>query len=377
MLYYDVIVVGAGPAGSTTAYLLAKFGLNVLLVDKAKFPRPKLCGGLLTFKTYKLVSRIFDFSEDQFKNLINFSCNSFKLYYKNKLLFIGKLDNPFYLVERDKYDFFFLKLAQEQGVDILEGEKVIDFDPFSNEIRTSSQKLKGKFIVGADGVNSLIRKKFPSFDRKKWYRNLAIAIEIFLEDLNLKEIYMYLGFIDIGYGWIFPNKNRTIIGLGGLLKDKRSNFLDKFKYFLANLRCKNPDNIKGHLVPYGNFLKKPIYKNTLLVGDAAGFVDPLLGEGIFYAHRSGEIAAYSIYYSLKKDCNLANTYVNLLKKYIYPPLKSAQKVRRLFFRTSPIWPYFPFRLFSQNFQSYLVDIIHGLRLYNFRKWQRCCEFLSL
>ena len=105
---YDVIIIGAGPAGSTAGYLLSKFGLRVLLIDKSNFPRQKLCGGLLTFKTYELIKRIFTLSSNDFDKLINFSSKTFKLYYKDNLLLDGESDKPFYFVERDKYDLFFV-----------------------------------------------------------------------------------------------------------------------------------------------------------------------------------------------------------------------------------------------------------------------------
>ena len=71
--YYDVIIVGVGPAGSTAGYLLSKFGFKVLLIDKFNFPRQKLCGGLLTFKAYRLIARIFNLSENKLKSLVNLS----------------------------------------------------------------------------------------------------------------------------------------------------------------------------------------------------------------------------------------------------------------------------------------------------------------
>lgn len=375
---YDVIIIGAGPAGSTAGYLLSKFGLRVLLIDKSNFPRQKLCGGLLTFKTYELIKRIFTLSSNDFDKLINFSSKTFKLYYKDNLLLDGESDKPFYFVERDKYDLFFVGKAKQQGAEIIEGERVVNFKLSSKEIITSSQKrYKAKFIIGADGVNSIIRKNLPIFDHQKWKNDLSIAIEIFVNDLNIREPHLYLGFIDTGYGWIFPNRNKTIVGLGGLMKNQKENFVKKIKDFLNKLDLKDSDKIKGHLVPYGNFIEKPIYRNTILIGDAAGLVDPLLGEGIFYAHRSGEIAAWSIYYHLKEKHELEYVYVRLLEKYLLPQLKYAKKVRKMFFRNAFAFRYFPFRLFLKIFQDQMMDIVHGIKFYNpLKRWEKCYGFIS-
>jgi len=376
--YYDVIIVGVGPAGSTAGYLLSKFGFKVLLIDKFNFPRQKLCGGLLTFKAYRLIARIFNLSENKIKSLVNLSSKNFKVYYKDVLLLSGESDKPFYFVERDKYDSFFVKMAKQHGADIIEGESVIDFNPSLNEIITSSQKrFKAKFIIGADGVNSVIRRKLPIFDQQKWKKDLAIAMEIFTNNSNIREPHIYFGFVDIGYGWIFPNRDKTIIGLGGLMRNKNQNFTNKFRSFLDRLNFEDPNNIKGHLVPYGNFIKKPIYRNTILIGDAAGFADPLLGEGIFFAHRSGEIAAWSVYYHLKEKYDLKTIYLHLLDKYIFPQFKCAKRVRGLFFKNSRLFQYLPCKLFLTLFQSKLLEVVHGIKLYNLRRWEECYETIQL
>ena len=377
--YYDAIIIGAGPAGSTAGYLLSKFGLKVLLIDKSKFPRQKLCGGLLTFKTYELVKRIFSLSNNDFNKLISFSSKTFRLYYKDNLIFKGKSKNPFYFVERDKYDLFFVEKAKQQGAKVVDGEHVVNFKPSSNEIVTSSQKrYKAEFIIGADGVNSVIRKNIPIFDHQKWKNDLAIAMEVFVNDLDIREPHIYLGVVDIGYGWIFPNRNKVIVGLGGLMKNERENFVKKFREFLNKFGLKDSDKIKGHLVPYGNFIENPIYGNTILIGDAAGFVDPLLGEGIFYAHRSGELAAWSIYFHLKENQDLGYVYGKLLRKYLLPQLKYAKKVRKIFFKMAFAFQYFPFQLFLKLFQDQMMDVVHGTKFYNpLKRWEKCYEPIQL
>ncbi len=161
------------------------------------------------------------------------------------------------------------------------------------------------------------------------------------------------------------------------MKNQKENFDKKIKDFLNKLDLKDSDKIKGHLVPYGNFIEKPIYRNTILIGDAAGLVDPLLGEGIFYAHRSGEIAAWSIYYHLKEKHELEYVYVRLLEKYLLPQLKYAKKVRKMFFRNAFAFRYFPFRLFLKLFQDQMMDIVHGIKFYNpLKRWEKCYGSIS-
>ena len=98
-----------GPAGSTAAYILASRGLRVLLLDKAAFPRPKLCGGLLTRKTIQLVERIFntDTAFLQNRDIIHYLSRDYLVGNRNNKFIQGKLDYPFHFVNREKYDFFF------------------------------------------------------------------------------------------------------------------------------------------------------------------------------------------------------------------------------------------------------------------------------
>lgn len=377
MADYDVIIAGAGPAGSTAGYILNKYGFKVLVIDKAVFPRQKLCGGLITFKTYELIKRIFNLSKDDLKNLIGFSSKRYKVFYQDKLIFSGVSDKTFCFIQRDKYDSFFLNILKKQGVDVIEGECIVDVNYHKNEIITSSNhRIKAKYIIGADGVNSIIRKNIPVFDFKRWKNNLAIAIETFTDEFTTDEPHIYLGFIDMGYGWVFPNKNRTILGMGRLIGSGSKKLITSFKVFLKKFHLKSLDSTKGHLFPYGNFLKRLAYDNIILAGDAGGIVDPLLGEGIFYAHRSGELSGLSIYYHnyYKRKYPLGDIYTTLMEKYLYPQLRYALKVRRIFLRKSFLSQYVLARISFIFLHRLLVDMVHGVRLYNpFRKWDDCFE----
>ena len=103
---FDAIVIGAGPAGSTAAYLLAKRGFKVLLLDKKAFPRDKVCGGLLTWKTVNVLESIFQTSTDFLKSnqiILNQSLN-YEVSHANGASIRGRLEHPFYFVERSAYD---------------------------------------------------------------------------------------------------------------------------------------------------------------------------------------------------------------------------------------------------------------------------------
>ncbi len=147
-------------------------------------------------------------------------------------------------------------------------------------------------------------------------------------------IYLYFGYIKNGYAWIFPNMDKSIIGIGDLLKDiNNDNINDMFIDFLISLRFdkKTIDSfikkIRGHPIPFGNYIEKPIYKKTILIGDAAGFVNSITGEGIYYAHKSAEIAANAILKDYTDEGNLEEDYISNLNLLLLPELFNSKKAK--------------------------------------------------
>ena len=341
---YDVVIVGGGPSGSTSGYLLSKAGLNVAIVDKARFPRQKLCAGVLTQKTAQLIDSLFHETVYSLrkKKVIDFESGFYKVFFRNRCIAkIHHEDTPFYYVNRTIYDNFFLQKAKEAGAEVLEGERVVSADYRKNEIVTSSGiTLRSKYIIGADGIYSRVRRELL-FKRRTpdfWRRGLASAFEVFIERKKLKNAdynsRIFYGIVKWGYTWVFPNKDRVIIGLGGLNVKNGKELLSSFRQFLSSLGLSNFSETlvpKGHAVPYGNFLKNPVQGSTLLVGDAAGFADPLLGEGIYYAHKSAYLASLAIVKEMREGKNAGTTYRKKLEEQVYPQLMGAERLRSLLF----------------------------------------------
>lgn len=344
----DVAIVGAGPAGSTAAYVLAKLGLNVIIIDKSSFPRDKLCGGLLSSKSVRLLEKIFDETEESLnKKIINFSSNMFQVMFREKTLAKYYSKTPTYFVERTVYDNFLLDKAISSGATFIQDETVKKVDLDSNFLFTSKgNKIISKYIVGADGANSIVRKEFENngiICKDIWRNSLGITLEISIDKKKLpiekNIIYLYFGYIKNGYAWIFPNMDKSIIGIGGLLKDINNDSInDMFIDFLISLGFdkKTIDSIikkiRGHPIPFGNYIEKPIYKKTILVGDAAGFVNSITGEGIYYAHKSAEIAANAILKDYTDEGKLGENYIGNLNLLLLPELYNSKKSRNLYFK---------------------------------------------
>jgi len=340
---YDVVIVGGGPAGSTSGYILSKAGLKVIIVDKARFPRQKLCAGLLTQKTMRLICSLFNETVCSLleKGIIDFESDYFEVFFRNRRMAkVHHKSLPFYCVNRSLYDNFSLQKAKGEGAEVIEGETAISTDYRKNEVVTSGGKtLRSKYIIGADGVYSRVRKEvfFESQNSDLWQRDLATAFELVVERKNVRNAdyfpKIFYGYVKWGYAWLFPNKDRLKIGLGGLNVKNRKTLLSSFRAFLSALGLSYcaEKRIQGHAVPYGNFLENPVRESTLLVGDAAGFADPLLGEGIYYAHKSAQLASFAIIQEKVEGKNPGITYRKELGEHIYPQLIGAKNLRGILF----------------------------------------------
>ena len=339
---YDVIVVGAGPAGSTASYLLAKDGLKVLLLDKKRFPRDKLCGGLLTRKTLKLLEDIYRTSADSLiaDKVISDYSHSYGVKLWEKPFIRGKLAYPFHLVNRQRYDAFWLDRACQAGAEFRATEKVISFDPARNQVITASGgAFSAKLLMGADGAPGRLRRLLVAREmiKREEKTGLATAIETVISQEMAPALpeypVVYFGPIRWGYAWCFPRNQHRIIGMCGLNEKSGRNVRQKFKQFLK-VNQLSPDFIgkaKAYPLPYGNYLSTPGAGNLLLLGDAAGLADPLLGEGIYYAHKSAQLAARAAIQSFNNPHEALGIYKRLLTAQVISELKFARMGRQIIF----------------------------------------------
>lgn len=365
---YHVVIVGSGPSGTTLGYLLSDSGLDVLIIDRAEFPRAKLCGGAITWKTRKFVEEIFKVSFDRYFSIKNVS-DDYLVYEKWSLKTRQKSPQPFYFIDRKEYDSRLSELAEKKSCSFLFGHRVVDIDLTSNTVLTrSGRSFQGEIVVGADGSLSRIRNKL--FPKNEFRHNLALAFQASVGWDKIMRDYqglvpkLFLGFLHTGYGWLFPHPNGCVLGVAGLLR--RNNKIDQlFRDFLLRTTTLGHEDIyplRSHWLPFGNFMENPGKGRVLLIGDAGGFVDPLTGEGIYYAHKTAELAfrAISEYFTTSGKTEVVQAY----KTYLQPVItefKIAQRVRNL--------AYSPLRKvgysFFKNSRVYkgLANTVHGVRNY--------------
>jgi geranylgeranyl reductase family protein len=291
---YEAVIIGGGPAGSAAAYTLAAAGKKVCLIDKSEFPRDKLCGGGLTFRSKRAFERVF---KRRWKaELIN-SSQDVSFFSKGQFLASYKVGANIYFTKRLDFDHYLVGLAQEAGAVLKLGDAVSHLDLERNSITLrSGAEIAFDFLIGADGVNSVVAKTLfgQSFDPAK----IAFALEAEVPRDRLPQhgdlVEFDFNAARWGYGWVFPKPDTLTIGIGGLhrLNPDLRGSLDR--YFRGKGLDTKEFKVKGQYLPAGDYRVIPGRANVLLCGDAAGAVDPISGEGIPFAMQTGAAAGRAV-----------------------------------------------------------------------------------
>ena len=315
----DVIVVGAGPSGSTTAYYLAQAGLDVLLLEKSRFPREKVCGDGLTPRAVKaLVAMGVPISEED-GWLRNKGLRVISSGMRLELPWPDLTTYPGYGLVRTRMDFDqrLAQRAQQAGARLVEGVNVTGpvLDDRTGRIigvtarpdGGQQQVYRARLVIAADGNSSRLSVSMGL--RKRDDRPIGVAVRAYYTSPRTDDDYLE-SWLDLwdqdrllpGYGWIFGMGDGTSnIGLGLLNTSTAFGHTDYHALlhrWLAGMPAEwgfTEENrvgpVRGAALPMA-FNRTPHYTNgLLLVGDAAGMVNPFNGEGIAYAMESGEIAA--------------------------------------------------------------------------------------
>jgi geranylgeranyl reductase family protein len=312
----DVVVVGAGPAGSTAAKFLAEAGIKVILVDKADFPREKPCGGGLPTRVQKRFPYIKPFIDSVSYGSFTYSSS---LRYKLDVIREKPLLET---VLRNDFDYGLVNVAVKSGVSFLCGKTVVDISIQPDKalvMLDDGQTLETQAVIGCDGTRSIVAEKTGLC---KKLETLCVCL-VQEQPMTSKQLDSYFTkkrlvhlFIKAqgiaGYGWVFPKSNQVNIGIGEFqsalprskpkvpLMQTYESFIDLLKKQKILPKDFPVENVKGAVLPIFP-LEKTFGNRVLLCGDAAGFINPITGEGIYYAMASGQIAARVIIEGLKSQ----------------------------------------------------------------------------
>ena len=318
---YDTIVVGAGPSGATAAYGLARAGLRTLIIEKAKLPRYKTCGGGITYKSLAALPFSIEPVVERTLSKIDFSWRTTRPYVR---------ENPeplVYMVQRSRFDNYLTEQAVKMGAELMDETVLqsLDADEGSVTVRTTKGSFMAGYLVGADGATGRVAKSL-NLMTDRWAL-AALETEFEVEDATMErwrdKFGIDLGELPASYGWVFPKGDHLSVGVGGLprIPDYGSHLK---RYDAKHTAARVPGNRReirshGYLLPCrlpGALVQRG---RVLLVGDAAGLVEAFTGEGIYWAIRSGQIAATSI---VKDDA--VPDYQRSLDAALMPDLRSAR-----------------------------------------------------
>jgi geranylgeranyl reductase family protein len=317
MTLYDLIICGAGPAGSTAARTAAKAGLSVLLVDKEDFPRDKVCGGGL--RPEIMESPAFSYVADKRSEFLENENLSVRMYGSTPSNFIAynapAKEPLIYGTSRRNFDNVLFKLAQDAGAKALTKVAVKRVEIGKDKVRVGldeGKEIEAKLVIGAGGMQDPVAKVLREREglSRSWRSEdigLAVAHEYEVGEDFIREHYGQKNTIHLhlkpegvyGYAWAFPRRTMINVGFGAFLKDiKGTDIKASFKGYLSLLKKsdlfpKDIDRIefKGARIPLRGPIERTYSDRMLIVGDAAGFVSPISGDGISFAMASGMLAA--------------------------------------------------------------------------------------
>ena len=317
---FDVIILGAGPAGSEALFRLAKAGIRTVLIEKRSKGQGKPCGGAIFPREIELFGDLpFDVYDYPItKAIIKTDCA------EDLVHRIEAYDVPSgYNVKREIYDTYLMERAQEAGGEIRFKERVIHIDKEHDHttIETNKSTYRARFVFVALGWRGL--SLFDKIGLQKYpYKKSGVAVQKILEgeyfdDPNTVCFY-YLPELEGGYFWVFPKKGVTYVGCGKKRENKCGNQLMSILDAFVTQQFVNPKILhkEGGLVPC--FAASTFCQNgVFLLGDSAGLANPLHGGGILEARLSAKLAARAImeFYagSLEDPCSY---YCRSIKKEI-------------------------------------------------------------
>ncbi|PSB08322.1 dehydrogenase [filamentous cyanobacterium CCP2] len=325
---YDCIVVGAGPAGGSAAYHLAKRGRSVLVIEKEALPRYKPCGGGVSPQ----VAQWFDFD---FSPAVSLKVNEIRYTWKMGDPVEAILENvePIWMVRRDVFDHFLIQQAQQQGAELKDGLAAtgIEFQDDRWQVNTANGALSARYLIAADGTKGPMAN-WLGFKARK--RRLAGALEAeALVQNGSQMIHFDFGMVKNGYIWNFPKAEGYSIGIGTFrggepqdFKKILTEYANSFNVTLGS--CKQ----YGHPISLWDGEQTLHTQNAILAGEAACIVDPFTAEGIWSSIFSGVKAAEAIDQALSGNSNALEQYSEILNKEWGEEMMWAQRLAQVFYR---------------------------------------------
>ncbi len=353
---YDAIVVGAGPAGSTAARALARGGASVLVLDRARFPRDKPCGGGITFRAEAANDITLSPVTEREIYGVRVSVKLGRRFERESGQLLARM------TQRSKLDAYLLDHAAEAGADVHDGAfvRAIELDGAAARVRANGDLYESRVLIGADGINGVTAKSLGLNSMSE----SAVAFEAnYPADARMmdhwsRHIALDLGGIPGGYGWIFPKGDHLNVGVGGW-KHIGPSLRARLARFCAyyGLEASKLYGHRGYQLPLRRDGAPIVRGPAMLAGDAASLVDPLSGEGIWAAFTSGRLAAEHALHYLAGEAPDLRGYQIALDALMRDELIASQRLQLVFQRL----PKMSILMLKYNnaFWRYMTEIIRG------------------
>ena len=320
----EVIIVGGGPAGSSTAFFLAQHGVDVLVLDKARFPRDKACSEYLSPQASRILEAMGALHEVETSGAAQLA--GMRVHAPNGATIHGEFasDHGFrgyrdrgLAVRRTVLDAILLERARAAGASVEENVRVVDLvkenGRVTGVVRSSAggqQEIRAPLVIGADGLRSVVGRRLGLIRRAGWPRRIALVTHYSgVEGISdFGEMHVdrggYCGVAPVGNG-LFNVAVVVPVSRAAEVAVDRTEFLESWlaereplaKLF-RNATRETPVRATG---PFATSAKRTWSPGAALVGDAADFFDPFTGEGIYSALRGGELLASRAAESVRAD----------------------------------------------------------------------------
>lgn len=350
MVSYDIAIIGAGPAGATCALALRGAGLRVVMLDKAVFPRDKVCGDAIPARAVRVLREL---SPSSVQTLAAWpkktTIRACKVVAPDGRPFTYTFTTSGYCARRMDFDAFLLEEALADGrIDFLAATTVeaIVRDGDRWEIKTAKQMLSARFIIGCDGANGVTARQLAGFEMDPQHH--CAAVRAYFADVadlqpDTMEIHLLKDSLP-GYFWIFPvSATECNVGFGMLSKDIAQRKI-ALRTALPEIIAQAPalrerfaqarmlGKVQGFGLPLGSRWVQMSGDGFVLCGDAASLIDPATGEGIGNAMWSAQIAVKWVLEAFKRkdfSTNFLEGYSKTLHSKLSKELRQKYWAQRL------------------------------------------------
>ena len=371
-VHTDVAIVGAGPAGARAAYVLARHGARVTLFDRSH-PREKPCGGGVTGRALALVADTFD-PADCAASVIRSARFIDSRRCQSAVVLLddhgARVATALLVASRATFDAALLAAAERAGA-VLDRSRVVNVtvDAGGARLETTNGRRRAGFVIGADGANSLVRRRVETAFRRD---QLSIATGFFAHGVTSDEIVIELTSDPPGYIWSFPRPDHLAVGIcaqadaGVTAEALRSRIaawitatgiagggrLDPYSWPIPSLSARDFASLDLTGPRWG------------LVGDAAGLVDPITREGIYFALASGQWIADALIAG-----GSMSVYGSRVRDEAGSELGRAARLKAGFFRPAFIGLMMRALQQSAGIRSVMADLVAGRQPYATLKWR--------